>query len=145
MIITLKRISYTDKGTFGVLMREDGMPLCVTLEDPWNDNQRNISCIPEGEYSAYPHNGTKYKNVWALAKVPNRTAILIHAGNSTQDTEGCILVGRSFNAYTISNSRNALDYLRSVLPDRFTLVIKGCDKEEMTFCQKIATLLKKEN
>ena len=33
MFIQLKRISLTDKGVFGVLMKDD-MPLCVTLELP---------------------------------------------------------------------------------------------------------------
>jgi len=45
MELTLKRCASTAKGTFGVLLH-DGVPLCVTCEDPWNDNLPNISCIP---------------------------------------------------------------------------------------------------
>ena len=122
MKITLKRIAQSEKGTFGVLIKDD-VPLCVTCEDPWNNNATNISCIPAGEYDCTPHNGAKYSDTWILNKVPNRSAILFHAGNSIQDTQGCILVGRSFNSHTIRDSRNALDYLRTVLSDEFTLKI----------------------
>jgi len=144
--ITIKRISQSDNGTFGVMLM-DGMPLCVTLEDPWNNNERNISCIPAGRYPCTKHNGTKYKDVWILGGVPDRSAILIHAGNSTDDTQGCILVGRSFNAHTIRDSRNALDYLRAVLPDQFDLEVinEVCPKltaEPSTFEKLINKIFK---
>lgn len=121
-MIFLKRIASSNKGTFGVLCKDD-MPLCVTLEDPWLDNAKFKSCIPEGVYECYPHNGQKYKNVWALKNVPGRNGVLIHSGNTIDDTSGCILVGRWFSEYRIVNSRNALDYLRCVLPDYFNLTI----------------------
>jgi len=121
MRIKLHRVHQSDKGTFGALV--GNAPLCVTLEDPWNNNKRGISCIPAGVYKCVPHNGTKFKDVWILEDVPGRSAILIHAGNSIADTSGCILVGRSFNAHTIASSRNALDFLRAVLPDRFEIEI----------------------
>lgn len=123
---TLKRYSYTQNGTFGVLLDGD-MPLVLTLEDPWNNNQRNISCIPTGSYKATPHNGTKYKNTWILNDVPNRSAILIHVGNSILDTEGCILVGRGLSQYMITQSRDGFEYLRTVLPSVFMLDIVDCD------------------
>lgn len=123
---TLKRYSYTQNGTFGVLLDGD-MPLVLTLEDPWNNNQRNISCVPPGSYKATPHNGTKYKNTWILNDVPNRSAILIHVGNSILDTEGCVLVGKGLSQYMITQSRDALEYLRTVLPSVFMLDIVDCD------------------
>lgn len=129
MNVTLNRVMSNEKGTFGVLMN-DSMPLCVTLEDPWSNNERGISCIPEGEYRVSPFSGVKYKNVWIVNNVPNRSYILFHPGNSIEDTRGCILVGRSFNAHTIRDSRNAFDYLKSVLPDQFTLKIVNSYKVE---------------
>lgn len=127
-MIELKRISYSDRGTFGVLLK-DKIPLCLTLEDPWKDNKKNVSCIPEGKYKCVPHNGTKYKNVWRIKNVIGRSAILIHAGNTENDTEGCILVGQSFgrlgDKVAVLNSQNTLAQLRGVLPDHFEIVITG--------------------
>jgi hypothetical protein len=35
-------------GTFGELYI-DGEPFCATCERPWNNNEPNSSCIPEGD------------------------------------------------------------------------------------------------
>jgi hypothetical protein len=121
--LTLRRITFNTGGpTYGVLMMHD-IPLCVTLERPWLDNKPKISCIPPGLYKCVPHSGEKFKDVWMLEDVPGRTAILIHAGNTTKDTEGCILVGRAFFAGGITSSMPVLDELRKTLPENFTLEI----------------------
>jgi hypothetical protein len=64
-----------------------------TLELAWRDNRRNISCIPEGDYKAIPH--IRPNGDWSLwlQDVPNRSAILIHAGNYISDISGCVLPG----------------------------------------------------
>lgn len=144
--IILKRIVKSERGTFGVLIGQKGLPLCVTLEDPWNNNEKNISCIPEGTYRVKPHRGKKYKDTWILQNVPDRSAILIHTGNSQADTQGCILVGRSFNAHTIRDSRNAFEYLQAVLPSKFEIVIEDYTQEKVTepsLCDRILALLTK--
>lgn len=122
-IVNLVRVSQSFHGTFGVLIK-DMIPLCVTLEKPYVNNQNNISCSPAGTYQVKKHNGAHFQNVWELVDVKNRQGILIHNGNTLADTEGCILVGRGF-AYdgTIFSSVDALNYLRGVLPDDFTLMI----------------------
>ena len=126
----LKRVSNTMDGVFGVLLDEQTFPLCVTLEESWLNNQRNISCIPEGTYQVRKYSGTRYKEVWKLDNVPNRSAILIHAGNTEYDTQGCILVGRRFGVLSqkraILDSRSALTALRQTLPDNFILTIEDC-------------------
>lgn len=126
MNLTLQRVSQNENGTFGVLSNEFA-PLCTTCEDPWNSNRVGESCIPEGVYSFVPHNGKSKKNVWRALDVPGRRDILIHAGNDTDDTEGCILVGRSFGAVGghafIADSQITLDLLRKILPPSFTLSV----------------------
>ena len=125
-MIKLIRTASSPIGTYGTLVR-DSVPICLTLEDPWNENKRQISCIPEGMYHCIPHNGTKYKNVWELLGVSGRSAILIHNGNTTDDTMGCILVGKSYGQvngkYGVLQSNITLGYLRSALPATFDLVI----------------------
>lgn len=127
MKLILQRSAMSIEGTFGILSLA-GIPLCVTCEDPWLDNRRNISCIPAGTYKCVPHNGTKYKNVWRLLNVEARSAILIHAGNTEDDTQGCILVGRKIGKLggkpAILESRAALNHLRETLPEEFTLEIR---------------------
>lgn len=128
-IVYLRRMYTSEEGTFGALFI-GGRPFCVTCEDPWKNNEVGVSCIPKGTYLCTPHNGQKYKGVWILNEVPGRSAILIHAGNTKEDTRGCILVGTSFGVVdklsAIINSRTALNALRKTLPSRFYLVIEQC-------------------
>lgn len=122
MKIKLYRLPTTEDGTYGVL-EIDGQPVCTTLEDSWKNNQASVSCIPPGKYNVVPHNSAKYKNVWRVEGVTNRSGILIHAGNTAADTTGCILVGSGFGKKSITRSQDALNMLRSILPDKFVLEI----------------------
>ena len=129
MTYTLQRMSDSGKETFGTFLDEDGQHLCVTIERPWDDNLPDVSCIPPGTYEFYrfqsPHNG----DVWRTEGVPNRTAIEIHAANFAHQLEGCIAVGNSIGEIggipAILNSKQTLSMLHSVLPDNFSLTIKG--------------------
>lgn len=71
---------------------------CYILELEWRNNQRRISCIPEGEYELLPRFTPKRGEHIILSKVPNRDSILIHAGNDVSiedgddaDSLGCLL------------------------------------------------------
>lgn len=122
--VTLVRNYEDSSGTHGELIL-DRKKLCFTLEEPWRQNKRSISCIPAGLYQCVPHTGNNFKDVWHVTGVMGRDAILIHAGNTLKDTEGCILVGLSRTSNGIGQSQAALKELRDVLPDRFTLEVKG--------------------
>lgn len=122
-VVVLKRVIVSSVVTQGVLCLGD-RALCVTLEKPWLGNRRNVSCIPDGRYDVQPFSGVRYRDVWQVMDVPQRSYILFHAGNSVADTDGCILVGRAFHGARILHSRDALDMLRRVLPDRFVLDIR---------------------
>ena len=45
--LLLIRDTFTEESTIGRLFI-NGELFCDTLENPWKDNQRNISCIPDG-------------------------------------------------------------------------------------------------
>jgi len=128
MKITLKRISTNDHGTFGVLLI-DGLPVCVTLEETWLNNLPRESCIPDGDYIVKSYSGTKYKNVWQVYGVPNRSAILIHWGNTERNTAGCILMGRYYAQFGdrrgVAESVKTIEMLRSILPDKFEMQIRS--------------------
>ena len=94
--VSLIRLDYkTSRGTFGVLLIE-GELLCYTLERPFLYNIRNESCIPCDIYLCSYVTGAK--KGYLLQDVPNRSGIMIHAGNTLSDTSGCILLGKSLNA-----------------------------------------------
>ena len=93
----------------------NGELICDTLENPWQDNQRNISCIPEGEYPvrlrlARESASRDYLHL-LVQEVPNRDWILFHRGNTAKDTSGCILVGLGTQQNTVNNSVLAMDLL----------------------------------
>lgn len=100
--LTLQRQNSTDQGTAGVLLAADGSILCYTMELPWRDNQRGLSCIPAGQYRAsYLERSAsgRFRDIYLLHGVPGRSAILIHSGNYAGDSKlglrthtwGCIL------------------------------------------------------
>lgn len=132
MTYTIKRLRTGPDGTFGEFLSPQGDVLCKTCEDPWNDNKPRISCIPTGIYKVLRHGWetdtqVKFRRVWELLNVPNRSAILMHAGNTIDDTIGCILCGTEFGIIDgkqgIVGSRAAIVKLREILPEKFTLTV----------------------
>ncbi|OCG48061.1 hypothetical protein A9G35_02190 [Gilliamella sp. Choc5-1] len=110
----LTRLKTSEHSTFGKLQLPSGTVLS-TLELPWKDNQRQISCIPAPIYQCDIVNSPKFGRVYQVKDVPNRSHILIHAGNWTKDTQGCILVGMSNNDTQLFESRKALNLLMNEL------------------------------
>jgi len=90
MMIKIKRW-YHDDCTIGRLRLYDFQ--CFTLELANLNNQKNISCIPEGVYNYLFKMSKKNGAVLELSDVKDRTNIQMHAGNYTRQTLGCILVG----------------------------------------------------
>ena len=89
MVLVLKR-TYFPKGTQGVLEWK-GTLVCYTIELPWLNNQRRISCIPEGEYLLEQRFSTKFGWHLHLMNVPGRDLILIHPANDAKkELLGCI-------------------------------------------------------
>lgn len=91
----LIRISSTTEATFGVLL-EENIPFCLTLERPWLQNKRSVSCIPEGFYTCERVKSPKFGDTFEIVDVEARSHILFHKGNLSDDTHGCILVGEQF-------------------------------------------------
>ena len=112
--LLLIRNTFSKKSTIGELFL-NGERICDTLENSWQDNQRNVSCIPEGVYPVRlrlpRESGTRDYLHLLVQEVPNRDWILFHRGNTAKDTSGCILVGLGTEQDVVHNSVLAMDLL----------------------------------
>ena len=93
--LRLVRVTEHNGATLGVLCIDDS-PEMVTLEDAWRDNERQISCIPQGRYTIKLHRSPRFGLTYQVIDVPERSQILFHAGNTHKDTHGCILLGLQY-------------------------------------------------
>ena len=134
MKILIERLNYGDKQTIGKLYLLNSLNEVVeefwSLELPNKDNQRRISCIPEGVYKARKHNSPKHGLSLWLQDVPNRSEILIHKGNYYTDILGCILIGSSImdinkdGLVDVINSKKSINKLMSMLKDIDGIMVK---------------------
>lgn len=112
--LLILRETFTDNSTIGELFL-NGEKMCDTLELPYRDNQRSVSCIPTGQYKVrlrYPRESATRDYLHLLVQdVKDRSYILFHRGNSAKDTRGCILVGLGSQQDFVSNSTLALELL----------------------------------
>lgn len=115
MQIRIMRFKHCKDRTLGIM--EAGNLTLTTLELPWKNNEKNISCIPAGNYKLRRRNTPKYGDHLILENVPGRSYVLIHFGNFPENTSGCILVGDGFKDLNydqktdITNSRSAMRML----------------------------------
>ena len=85
---------------------------CDTLEPTWRDyangayKVKGRSAIPEGRYAVVISWSQKF-GAWLpiLLGVPKFEGIRIHAGNTSADTEGCILIGKNREVGKVLDSR----------------------------------------
>ena len=130
--LLLIRDTFSKESTIGELFL-NGERICDTLENPWQDNQRNISCIPEGVYPVrlrLPRESATRDYIHLLVKdVKDRDYILFHIGNTAKDTSGCILVGLGSQQNVVNNSRLAMDLLMKEIlnlgGENINLIIKN--------------------
>ena len=128
----LTRLQDDGKQTLGLLQCFSGITKvfeCKTMELPWKDNQRKISCIPAGTYTVRKHNSPTHGKCFKIFDVPGRDDILIHKGNFNKNTLGCVLVGKDFidinddGTADITSSGATLEKMFMLLTDEFKLSI----------------------
>lgn len=120
MELKLNRIFLGSSATIGELY-VDGEHIADTLEDrvrPEGEKVYGKTAISEGTYEVKLTYSPRFKKILPeILNVPNFSGIRIHTGNSSKDTEGCILVGTwdGEKEDWISDSRIAFEKLMSLL------------------------------
>ena len=89
MVIELQRL-YRDGWTDGLIFIK-GILLCRSIELRWANNERNVSCVPEGVYPVVVIQHPKFGECLQINGVKGRSGILIHVANDAQkELRGCI-------------------------------------------------------
>lgn len=119
MVLILER-EYFDQGVNGRLFLNQQL-VCHTIELPWRENQRQVSCIPEGQYTVRLRCTTKFGRHLAVDNVPFRSSILVHTFNhALKESRGCIApVIKTTGEGQGYSSRIALDHLLLLLKPAF--------------------------
>lgn len=100
MKLELIRLYKKDAYTIGKLY-VDGQYFCDTLEDKVRDlsSEKKIhgkTAIPTGNYEIIINVSPRFgRKLPRLLDVPGFEGILIHRGNTPEDTAGCILIGEN--------------------------------------------------
>ena len=124
MEIIVNRIFKASTYTIGELSVGSNY-ICDTLEDrvrPTGEKVYGETAIPSGTYTVTLSYSNRFKKTMPeILNVPNFSGIRIHCGNSSKDTEGCLLVGK-WDGKTenwISDSKNSYNKLYSLLEEAF--------------------------
>lgn len=127
--LNLERDIFTDDFTLGKLYLNDKF-FCYTVEDKYRDltKEEKIyakTAIPEGTYKVIINMSNRFKKLMPLLlNVPNFEGIRIHSGNTSKDTEGCIIVGDKRTKNGVALSRVSFDRLMKELKKYDDITIK---------------------
>lgn len=132
MEISLQRIAKRPTYTIGRLSIND-VYFCDTLEPTWRplhrakDKVAGRTAIPEGRYPLVITKSRRF-GTWLplLLGVPYFEGIRIHAGNTAEDTRGCILPGQNLLKGKVLNSSRSL---RSLI----ALIVEAREKDEAVY------------
>lgn len=112
MKLELKRFEFKDTYTIGKFYI-DGVYHSYSLEDVVRKGEKvyGQTAIPNGTYDVIIDVSTRFgKPLPHILNVPNFKGIRIHAGNTSKNTEGCILLGYTWEGKDfIGNSRSAFN------------------------------------
>lgn len=137
MKLTLNRIALRQTYTIGKLYI-DGKYFCDTLEDTVSDTNKSgkfdngekkvkgKTAIPYGTYEIKWTYSPRFKKYTPqLMNVPQFEGIRIHAGNSSTDTEGCLLLGENKKVGMVLNSRATINKF-------YPIIKEACSKGKVT-------------
>ena len=116
--LILERNTHTQHETMGTLLMPSGIRY-QTIERPWKDNAKGISCIPVGEYDIKFTLSNRFKkHLYEVLNVPGRSGIRIHVANWAKELEGCIALGISRTPGMVVASQIAVDRFHNEMAGR---------------------------
>lgn len=129
MKLTLKRIALRPTYTIGKLYIDDAY-FCDTLEDTvrdinksgkFDDGEQKIkgkTAIPYGTYEIKWTYSPRFKKYTPqLMNVPSFEGIRVHAGNTSADTEGCLILGENKQVGKVLNSRATINKFYPIIKE----------------------------
>lgn len=145
----LQEVVYLPTRRLGSIISPQGGIICKTLELPWLENKRGISCIPEGKYlvtysppvleddpnTEEDESGGRHPRPYGhyiVHNVPGRSGILIHRGKTPSWSKGCITAGSRFGNFntaepTLEDSAAKLEWMVQNMPKKYWLLIEQKD------------------
>lgn len=135
MNLKLSRNAFEADGVFGVLTSLDGSCIvAVTLEHAFPSVAEPITyspIIPPGEYRCVrgPHqlaHMIRPFETFEITGVAGHSKVLLHAGNTNRDSEGCVLLGSKRVGSMITFSEVAFERFMKLQAgvDVFTLTVE---------------------
>lgn len=116
MDIDMKRREYTETYTIGDFLFPTKF---FTMEDKVRDPGTKIpgkTAIPKGRYQIKITFSNRFQRpLPLLLKVPMFEGVRIHPGNTSADTEGCILIGKEKGPGIIYHSQEAMVEFLAIL------------------------------
>lgn len=106
MIKLLRKTDIKSAGTIGTIVLGD--QIWWTMEPPWKENKRGVSCVPDGDYVLLPWSSEKYGKCFIMVnpdlkvyrdlKTAEREApgegrskcLFVHKGNFVNNFQGCV-------------------------------------------------------
>lgn len=119
------------KETLGILEIIDENKIiytCKTLELPWLDNKRGISCIPKGIYKCVFYNSPSKGEALLIKDVKDRSYIEIHKGNYNSQIRGCVLVGSEWKDINSDGIRDVINSGKTL--DKILEILKSSGQKE---------------
>ena len=118
MDFELRRQVFKPDYTLGELFL-NGIHFCYTVEDAVRNTKiKGITAIPEGRYKIIMTMSNRFKVIMPLlVDVPNFEGVRIHSGNTSADTEGCLILGFIRTTNGVSQSRLACARIYDLLDD----------------------------
>ncbi len=120
--------SYYQNGTNGEMFI-NGKRICYTIELPWKDNKRRVSCIREGTYELAKRYTEKFGQHLHVKNVEGRDWILIHKFNhALNESKGCIapveqLIGEGIGSPSDPAMKRLLKLLQPAFAKKQTIFL----------------------